>query len=456
MINKILIKNAIVFDGYRFIGKNNVLIEGDKISQINNNEQISVNDFKVINAEGLILSPGFIDVHTHADLAIKYADPLNMFTQGITTVIGGNCGISAGVYNGEKLEGIINHDKWKYKSWSSTEEYWHWIKNNQNNVNYYTFVGYHSLIEESLHNKTSTISILEKALDNGYLGLSIGFDYGWGKSLNDLKQIKNLLALLADRKATVSVHLKDQGKYLTNSIAMFTELFDNSETRSITVQISHLKHKLYLDPNNTETLEKTLTLIENARANSFNIACDAYPYSGGATVLDKSMVKQCKNGWKDIYPFGYEGNIAENSDKQKISPEQYVDYLLQKNSLQLAVYRNTMSEDEVNSILDKDYCYVGSDGLPSHPRYSGTFPKLIKKYSKDEKKLKSILGRMTAGAAKHFKLNQSHTIKVGEKANLVLFDKNEITDCSTYESPLIFSKGIKAVWVRGDLKIKNQ
>jgi N-acyl-D-amino-acid deacylase len=445
-----LIKNTDLFDGYQIIPDTDVLVSNNLVTKIE--KDIKLTDEVVIDGTGLILSPGFVDIHTHTDVSLVFDDNSNLLSQGVTTVVGGNCGISGGFNNDPVVDGVINFGHWDIPKWQSLHEYWDWIQSQPLPVNYASLIGYHTLIEESQKTGKSATSLLQDYLSQGYFGLSTGMVYGWGKKIQETKDILELAQVLSSNKSLLTSHVKNQSSGLFDAVKLLTDLWDNPNTSNLHIQISHLKHMFADDPKGHETLKKVFDLVEDSLAKNHSMAVDVYPYTAGSTSLDlPGRQKQCLNGWFDVFPFGYSDSIGTISQKTGKSEDEVVQEILRKNSSLLAVYQNTCREEDVWEIVAKSYAVIASDGLPTHPRNWGTFPKVIKYAQDNNLDLVQYLSKMTSIPSKIFGLTGHGEIKVGLSANLVLFDPKTIQDNATYEIPNLPSAGIQKVWVDGNL-----
>jgi|GEM_PF-1840328 len=445
-----IIEDVTLFTGHQFLNNQYILIENGKIKKISN-DNISHENTQIIRANNLILSPGFIDVHTHADLDIALTDSKNFLSQGVTTVIGGNCGISSGNINNTSLEGVLNPHKFKIPVFQNIEQYWEWVKTQRVAINYASLIGHHTLIEESKNDMNTATNLLEKYLEMGFLGISTGLVYGWGEKVNTYKDLLPLAKILSKHKAIITSHLKDQSEGLYDSVKMFTNLWDTQECDNLKIEISHLKHMIATDPKGHETLKRTLDLIDQYYQKR-DVAVDVYPYTAGATSLNlKDRYKQCLHGWEDVIPFGFDKSIGEMAKEKNILPEELVTSISKENPEILAVYKNSCREEDMWEIISKPYAIIASDGLPTHPRHRGTFTKVLR-YAIDNKlNLEEYLIKMTSLPAKQFGLKGLGEIKENESADLVLFDPNTVRDKATYEHPEYHSEGILKVWVNGGL-----
>jgi len=445
-----IVENVTLFNGTKFLNNQCVLIEKGKIKIISN-KKINKNNTQIIEAKGMILSPGFIDVHTHADFDIALTNSENFLSQGVTTIIGGNCGISSGNINNPNLEGVLNPNKFETPKFVSIGEYWNWIKTKKIAINYGSLIGHHTLMEESKNNIDKACELLDIYLKMGFLGMSTGLVYGWGENVNTYKDLLPLAKILSDHKAIITSHLKDQSEGLYSSVKMFTDLWGTGSCEELKIEISHLKHMISTDSKGHTTLEETLKLIEKYLSKK-HIAVDVYPYTAGATSLNlKDRYKQCLNGWDDVIPFGFGKSVGEMAKEKNISPQEIVEKITRNNPETLAVYMNSCREEDMWDIISKPYTIIASDGLPTHPRYRGTFTKVLR-YAIDNKlNLEEYLTKMTYLPAKQFGLKGFGEIRENENANLVLFDPETIRDKATYEHPENQSEGILKVWVNGNI-----
>lgn len=446
-----LFKNATVFDGEVLLPESTLHIRNNRISAVYRKSG-PLPDIEAIDCTGMMILPGCIDIHTHYDFPQSDETVRLMLSQGITTIITGNCGISAGTDNGSGLQGIIDPDGNRKREWDSTTGYMAWLENHtdQLGVNYAGLVGHHTLLLESQKTGINPLRILERALENGSLGLSFGLEYGLDRNILSPQDIQPYADCLAAHKKILAVHVRDQGPGLYAAVEMFTDLFDLTKNRDLRIQISHLKHKFMLDANGHKTLTETLKLIRRYFDEGWHIGTDVYPYTAGMTVLIPGRQRECRNGWDDVYPFGSTSSIGSSARDKRLTPDAYVQELLRGHPGLLAVYRHTMREEDVREILDQPFCIIGSDALPRHPRAAGTFPKIIRR-ALDSPEPTPWLAKCTSRPAMTLSLPGRGFLRPGYHADFVIMDPATIRDTATFENPMRLSTGVGRTYINGHL-----
>ncbi|MBI5750030.1 MAG: D-aminoacylase [Nitrospinae bacterium] len=516
----LIIKNIKIYDGSGgepFVS--DVGIKGDRLEKVGSIGVGARND-KLINGEGLCLSPGFVDIHSHSDYYLLI-DPLaqSKVRQGVTTEVGGNCGYSAAPIFGSPLLERKKSYKEQFGldlNWTKLKGYNKKIKENGISLNYCQLIGHNTIRasvagvvdrEPSSDEMKKMERIVEEAMDDGAVGMSVGFAYT-PSCFAKKEEVANLCKIVAKRGGIFTTHIRSEGRTLIESIE---EVIDISRVSGVRLQISHLKT---FGEENWGKLDKVFELIESAIDNGIDIACDRYPYTAANTGLQAVLPDWVFNGGKekaierlknnktrnDIrdellkkYPSnGYWDSVMISqvvTDKNKETEGKSVkeawvkgqgsgvrkgdlldflfDILIEENLEVDAIYFS-MSEENMKRILKKDYVMVGSDsgarsidgvlgaGLP-HPRTFGTFPRVLGKYCRDEKlfDLPAAIYKMTSFPCKRIGIKDRGMIKEGCFADLVIFNPDTISNTATYESPKNYPKGIEYVIVNGIITVKN-
>lgn len=458
----IILKNGTVLDGSGSKGfKADVAIKGNVIKTIGELDEKSA--IKSFDIKGKVVSPGFIDVHTHDDNAVlKMPDCLPKISQGVTTVIVGNCGISAAPVRlqdspPDPLNLLGKKEDFTYPDFKA---YINRINEIRPAVNVAALVGHTSLrinhmrdlYREATSSETLAMSNeLRRCLEEGAIGLSTGLAYGTAMKATTQEVIS--LARTVNKNGGIYVtHLRNE---FDKVIDAMDEAFTIGETADIPVIISHLK---CAGPDNWDRSEELLNFIENSKYKD-RIHMDCYPYAAGSSTLDLGQVEERVKiliTWSEPHP--------EKSKKflHEIAEEWGLSLLEAAKKLQPAgaVYFS-ISEEDMNKIITHPKTMIGSDGLPHdphpHPRLWGTFPKVLGRLSREQQlfTLSSAIHKMTGLSATNFNLQNRGLIKEGYYADIVVFDAEEIGDQATFEKPLEMSKGIEMVFVNGVETFKN-
>ncbi|MBU3021348.1 amidohydrolase family protein [Aestuariibacter sp. A3R04] len=453
-----LILNATVFDGSGADGKvQDVAIKEDKIIAIGKLKTFSAD--QCVDATGLVLAPGFIDVHTHDDLEVfRNPDMLAKISQGITTVVVGNCGISAYPYTTHTAppDPINLLGQETEFSFSTLAVYIHQLNATPSAVNVVALVGHTTLRAQVMADLnrpatpeeiTAMTKLLRLALQQGAKGLSSGLAY---KNANraPTSEVLALSEELAEFDAIYTTHLRTEFDGILDAL---DEAFFIGKKANSPVVISHLK---CAGKNNWGRAREVIRHVEQAQ-HSQEVACDCYPYHASSSTLDLSQVTKDFEifiTWSDPHPEAAGQTLAEIANHWQLS--------LYDAALKLqpagAVYHG-MDEKDVQAILSFPSSMIGSDGLPCdphpHPRLWGSFPRVLGHYSRDLQlfPLAQAIHKMTGLSADTFKLGHRGFIKTDYFADLVLFDPLTIKDVADFSSPFEISQGIHAVWVNGQL-----
>lgn len=453
-----LIRNARVLDGSGSAAEPfDVAIRGDRIAAVESSLQ--ANAAKVIEAEGLTLAPGFIDVHTHDDtIVIQTPQMLPKLSQGVTTVIVGNCGISAAPVRlrGEPpdpMNLLGNLDAFRYPTFA---DYVAALQAAQPAINVGALIGHTALRSNHLDRLDRTAAEseiaamraqLQEALDAGALGLSTGLAYRSAIAASP-NEVISLAQPLAAAGAIYTTHMRSETEPILDAME---EAFTTGRQCRVPVVLSHLK---CAGVDNWGRSGEVLTALEHARA-SQQTGCDCYPYAAGSSTLDLRQVDErvlITITWSTPHP-----EVAGQSLAQ-IAAAWGVTQLEAARRLQPAgaIY-HSISEEDMRRILRHPATMIGSDGLPldprPHPRLWGTFPRVLGRYCREEKlfSLPEAIHKMTGMPAQRFRLPERGLIRTGYFADLVLFDSETIIDTATFSSPQNTAQGIAGVWVNGTL-----
>jgi N-acyl-D-aspartate/D-glutamate deacylase len=453
-----LIRNANVFDGSGAGGQVlDVAVRDGRISALG--PSLSLPSAESINANGLALAPGFIDVHTHDDTSvIRAPEMLPKISQGVTTVIVGNCGISAAPVQlrgdpPDPMNLLGPADAFLYPTFAA---YVDAIAQAHPAVNVAAMVGHTALRNNHMNrlDRTATdaeISAMKAqladSLARGALGLSTGLAY-LSANAASTEEVLKLAEPLAASGAVYATHMRTESDAILDAMQ---EAFAIGRASGVPVIVSHLK---CAGLANWGRSGEVLHALESARA-AQPAGCDCYPYAAGSSTLDLRQVDprvEITITWSTSHP-----EVAGQSLAQ-IAAAWNVSQLEAARSLQPAgaIY-HSISEEDMRRILAHPATMIGSDGLPNdprpHPRLWGTFPRVLGRYSRDEKliPLPQAIFKMTGMPAQRFKLEQRGLIREGFAADLVLFDPGNIIDTATFTDPMRPANGIHKVWVNGIL-----
>ena len=418
----------------------------------------------VVDARGFTLSPGFIDVHTHDDIAVIHTPAmLPKVSQGVTTVIVGNCGISASPVrlHGElpdPMNLLGNAEDFIYPSFAA---YADGIRAARPAVNVAALVGHTALRNNQMDrlDRTATATEiaamrtqLQEALDGGALGLSSGLAY-LSAHAADEEEVMALSQPLEAASAVYTTHLRTETEGILEAL---NEAFRIGRMTHVPVIVSHLK---CAGLANWGRSGEVLNLLDEARATQ-EIGCDCYPYAAGSSTLDLRQVDERVEitiTWSSAHP-----EIAGQSLKQIAAHWCMKQIDAARCLMPAGAIYHSISEEDMRRILRHPSTMIGSDGLPNdplpHPRLWGTFPRVLGRYSREEKlfSLTDAVHKMTGMPAQRFGIARRGLIREGYWADMTLFDPRKIMDMATYSDPARPAEGIKAVWVNGILTYTSQ
>lgn len=453
-----VIRNASVLDGSGGASERvDVALRGDRIVAVG--PALREAATRVIEAEGRVLAPGFIDVHTHDDLAvIRRPAMLPKISQGVTTVVVGNCGISAApvCLHGD-LPDPMNllgaAEDFRYPTFASYADA---IRHARPAVNVAALVG-HTALRNNQMDRLDRVATgaeidtmraqLREALEGGALGLSSGLAYGSAHAAST-EEVLSVAEPLASAHALYVTHMRTEGDAILDAMG---EAFGIGRHCRVPVVISHLK---CAGVDNWGRSVEVLHELEKARETQ-PAGCDCYPYAAGSSTLDLRQVDprvEITITWSTPHPEQAGKSLAEIATSWEVP--------LSEAALRLqpagAIY-HSIAEEDMRRILTHAATMIGSDGLPEdprpHPRLWGTFPRVLGRYSREEKliSLPEAIHKMTAMPAQRFGLLQRGMIREGYFADLVLFNPETIRDTATFAEPIQTACGIEAVWVNGVL-----
>lgn len=447
----LLIRNATVIDGTRaprFVA--DIAVMNGRIASIGplDNERADVE----IDAGGRIAAPGFIDAHTHDDrLMLSAPEMTPKVSQGVTTVVAGNCGISlAPAPRGmdrpvpPPLDLLDENGSWF--SFTSFRDYVAALRDQPAATNCALLVGHTMLRLQTMDNVERPAApaevrrmraLADEALAAGAIGVSTGLFYEPARAAPTAEVIE-VCRPLAARNGVYVTHMRNEGDRVVESLE---ETFRIGRELGVPVVISH--HKVAGAPNHGRSSE-TLPLIEE-RMRSQAIGLDCYPYAASSTILSASRAVGAHKTlvtWSKPHPEVAGMDLADI----KIPLEQ----LLPAGAIYF-----TMDEADVRRILAFEHTMIGSDGLPHdafpHPRLWGTFARVLGHYSRGLNlfPLEAAVHKMTGLPAKTFGLKDRGVLKPGMAADITIFDADEVDEAATFTRPIQAAKGIDSVIVNG-------
>jgi N-acyl-D-amino-acid deacylase len=453
----IVIKGGRVVDGLGTPAVNaDVAIKGDRIAAVGDGAQW--HSRRIIDAAGKIVSPGFIDCHTHDD-RVLLSDPLMRpkVSQGVTTVVTGNCGISLApvAMPGHTVPPPLNLIARTSKDvFGTMHDYVKALSDSPASVNSAALVGHSSLrvsVMDRLDRPADKPEVesmrreLDAALEHGAVGLSTGLFYPTAMH-STTEEVIGIAAPLKRWDGVYTTHLRDEGAHVCDAME---EAFAIGRAADVPAILSH--HKVLGRANRGRSVE-TLALYDKARA-SQPLCMDVYPYAASSTVLDVQRMGDCERvliTWSKTRPEAGGQDLFELAKKEGKTPQALANELQPAGAIYFA-----MDEEDVKRIIAHDHVMIGSDGLPHdtkpHPRLWGAFSRVLGRYSRDMKLygLEEAVRRMTSLTAAQFGLQDRGVVKAGCFADLVVFDPDTILDAATFTDPIKPSIGIGCVLVNG-------
>ncbi|MBR2909965.1 MAG: amidohydrolase family protein [Lentisphaeria bacterium] len=447
---------------------------------------------EIIDGNKRILSPGFIDAHGHSDLSVlAYPDGFSKVSQGVTTEIAGNCGLSAFPLTGENREHLEElYANYNYTlEWSDFTSYRQVQEKRACFPDVIPLCGHNTLRAAVAGYEKKTLSgsqlsgmkeLLSQALEAGSPGMSTGLLYVPGKFASD-GEIIELMKILASAGKIYTTHLRSEGDQLLESLE--NTLYCASVAGLKKVQISHFKTAL---PQNWHKLSEAIDMIQQARRNGMEVTVDRYPYTESMTQLsvvlpgkwsdmdDSSIQKKLQNKeerWELVKLLEQEKTAdywnrvrlaSTGVDKYRqhcgkllsdISdfPTELVVELLATDAPGTCGAFSGMSPENLDRIMLLDFCMPGSDGnaLPgdysagrAHPRAFGTLPRFIRKLLELDIPIGESVRRATGLPARTFGLADRGALVEGKRADLILWDPDELTDTADFSSPHSPARGI--------------
>lgn len=459
-----VIVNARIADGLGTpLQRGSVRIKGDTIVEVGD---IAITPADVvIEAHGKVLAPGFIDTHSHHDEGLAgNRDGLPLLTQGITTAVFGQDG-----FHQLPLDDFLNDFSAQPAA-----------------VNVASYVGHNTLRESVLgddsHRSASRAEIkamrqlLDTELAAGAFGLSTGLEYESG-IYSDSSEVIALAKDTAARGGRYISHMRSEDRYLWDAV---NEIIEIGRITNMPVQISHMKlaaKSLWGDS------AKLLALLDKARGDGIDITADVYPYEYWQSTMwvllpnrDADDLDEIRFVLEELTPADgiifthfaadptyVNKSVAEIAALRGTSDVQTFSALLKEsaawerehpNQAGESIMGRSMSEADIEAFLAWPHTNICSDGgYTGHPRGHGAFPRVLARYVREKKvlSLEKAIEAMTSRAAAHLGIQDRGRIVTGAKADLVLFDADNIQDNAGIRDGQVLSSGIVKVWVNGAL-----
>ena len=470
-----------------------------------------------VDASGLFVAPGFIDIHAHSELTLL-VDPraASKVRQGITSEISGQCGLSAAPLLGQARD---EFRVWAARlglepDWTSLEDYFRILEGQGVALNFGTLTGHGNLRNAAMGSAARSptqaeldtmATMLAQSLEEGALGLSSGLFYTPG-SYADSAELAVLGQVVAAHGGLYATHIRNEGPRLERSIE---EALMVARTSGVPVQISHLK---VASRDLWGRAEQVLAQLDGARAKGIDLGWDQYPYNAAATTLDSTVPPQFHAGgaaallrrlenprdraeiahaiandtesdWENLTNSGWDNlllsyhstqpdlagrTIANIAEARGADPMETVLDLILETKAQALIVDFCMDDRDVATILRHpatsivtDAEAVAADGPLSvgtpHPRAYGTYPRVLARYVREQALLtwEEAIHKMTGLPAARLGLRDRGSVCEGAYSDLVVFDPDTITDTATYAEPHQYPEGIHHVLVNGRFVVQD-
>jgi len=453
-----IIRDGTVFDGTgapRFVA--DIAINGDRIVAVG--ALGSFTAAREVIATGKAVAPGFIDAHTHDDRAVLHgpACMLCKMSQGVTTVVVGNCGISLSPVRMTSrppppLDLLGDESFWTFDSFGAYADR---LRREPSPVNTYALIGHMSLRVNAMNGDTARPASDEEsermrrqlgdALAQGASGFSTGLYY----PPNMHAPTDEVIAVAEALRSSGGIYVTHMRNEADDVLLSIEETLKIGRSVNAPVVISH--HKCTMPENFGRSME-TLPAIDRGALDQ-EVAFDVYPYVAGSTVLIPERLRQdvaVQITWSLPHP-ELSGRMLDSiAAEWNVSPYQAAERLLPAGGIFFQ-----MQEADVRRIMSHHAAMIGSDGLPHdtfpHPRLWGTFPRVLGHYSRDLGlfTMEEAIRKMTGHTASVFGMVDRGVLRAGAFADLVLFDPATVRDTATFQAPATVADGILETWVNG-------
>lgn len=508
----LIIKNGLILDGSGgpgFAGDVGVL--DGRITALGDLSKAA--GAQIIDAKNKVVCPGFIDIHTHTDTELVVnGNGESKIHQGVTTEVSGNCGSSPFPFTPERAAEYHEGLKEEYgiqTDWFDLDGFFRAIEAGGTSLNYATLtgqgairaaiVGRHDIPATSEHMKAMQ-KLLIQSMEQGSFGLSTGLEYAPGSYANT-QELTELAKVMVPFDGIYATHMRNEDDTVEEAIQ---EALKIGRDAGVFTQISHLKA---CNKNNWHKVDDMLEMIDRAQSEQAVLA-DRYPYDAWGTGLsaflplwvrqgdteevlarlndpetleriaeysnsraeriggwDRVMISSCSHEADKTC----EGQtVLDGANERGIAPFDFARELLLNSRSQVGVVGFAMDEKNLHKVLSADFVMVGSDGSAvapygklsngkPHPRYYGTFPRVLGKYARDESviSLASAVKKMTSMPASSLGIQDRGSIDIGKWADLVVFDPATVIDKATFGDPHNYPVGIEHVIVNGHQTIRN-
>ncbi|XOV93521.1 MAG: amidohydrolase family protein [Bacteroidota bacterium] len=503
----VIIRNGNIIDGSgqpRFIG--DLAISADTIAFIG--DLSGKKAIKEIDANGLVVSPGFINMLSWATVAlIEDGRSQGDIRQGVTLEVMGEGSSMGPLSDSMKIEMKENQVDIKYDvSWTTLGEYLQYLEDKGVSTNIASFVGNGTLREYviGMENRKATSgeidqmkSLVREAMEEGAMGMSTSLLYA-PSGYADTEEIIELAKVVSNYNGMYISHIRDEGDSLIEAV---NELISIAREADLASEIYHLKAS---GDKNWYKLDSVITLVENAQHQGLAVTADIYTYPASSTGLHVQLPDWVREGGVDatikrladptlrdnileeiewttpperILLVGFKNEalrkyigkyLSEVAEERGVTPQEVMMDLIVEDGSRIQVVYFSMSEENIAKKVAIPWVSFCSDAgsytnegvfikQSTHPRAYGSFIRVIGKYARDEGviSLEEGIRKLSALPAKNLKLKKRGMLKVGNYADVVVFDPEKVIDQATFEKPHQYAVGIIHVFVNGEQVLKD-
>lgn len=472
-----------------------------------------------IDATGMVVCPGFIDIHSHSDIHLL-GNPLaqSKIHQGVTTELVGNCGGSAAPILGSARTAVTESARQLFVDvdWTTMDEYLLRLYNLRTSVNVATLVGADTVrrsvlgegdVQPTPEQMNQMRRLVADSMLQGAFGLSTGLIYAPG-CYATTEELIALASTAASFGGMYASHIRGEGSTLVKAVAEAIRIGQEAHVR---VEISH--HKA-CGASNWGKVKETIEMINRARAEGVDVAFDVYPYTASSTTLDTILPPWARDGgkakilsrladpdvrarlakdlqtksdswesiaseteWDSIVLVDFKTAANKRFENKSVlqiakdlgkTPVDAALDIIAEEDLKVSAIFHEMTEDDVITVIGSPLSVIGSDGCAeapygpegesaTHPRAYGTFPRVLRRYALDKKvlTLEEAIRKMTSQPAERIGLADRGLLAKGMAADVVVFDPAKVRDLATFEDSHRYPDGINHVIVNGAITIEN-